>query len=440
MPATLDRITTKDRRFLVDSTGRSVILRGLVTLTAHNLGGPIELTEDDFARMRAWGFNAQVIRLEAGRLGILGTSLDPAYLDKLDRWTTWAATHGIYTMFKLTTYDVPSQIPSNSPFDRSVWERFWSSADLRTDRIEGWRRVWRRFAGRCEVVGYDVLNEPSPGHEDPQFARKDLFPFYEDVAVALREVDREALLLVQPDIGTAWWRDIHGEPRHAPGASPHGAQVRMSDDHVVYAPHFYPDMIREHTADEYDDEMVGLLREGTEVGAPVLVAEFGSPDADNLRAMLRTAGNEEAADIRAAYRAWNEKEETAKAEVLDRYGLGYIRPWYIDRGPWALFDEGFVETRRLELVVRPFPRRVQGAAPSWSFDYATHRFELALDIDPTVPASTEVALQVERFYPSGYDVTVDGERVDLHCGQGLLEIPAGMLGAGRHTLVVQASR
>jgi hypothetical protein len=70
----LDRVRVTDGEIL-DSSGRQVILRGLVTITlnVNLITGEVQrpdLTSADYERMRAWGFNAQVIRLEGGRLGL----------------------------------------------------------------------------------------------------------------------------------------------------------------------------------------------------------------------------------------------------------------------------------------------------------------------------------------------------------------------------------
>lgn len=439
----LDRLTVAGGR-IVDTAGRAVTLRGVVTLTAVNFGGPVELDEGHFDQIAGWGFNAQVVRLESARLGVLECEPDPSYLDKLDRWTTWAADRGIYTMFKMTTYDIPS-LTRNTSFDFDVWQEFWDRPEWRQDRIEAWRLVWERFAGRPEVVGYDILNEPGPGRLSADEAADRLYAFYGDVAIALRKTDEAALLFAQPDIGTRWWRDVQGQPRHDEDETPHGRQRPIADPLVVYTPHFYSDMIKHHSREQYDAEVAGMVEEGGVVGGAVFVGEYGSPDAEQLLAMVGKV-DERAAVLRSQYRTWNEREELDKGAALDRHGLGWIRPWYIDQGPWALLGPGYTETRKLEIVVRPYPERVQGHAPEWSFDYGDHRFSCVLDIDPAVAAPTIVVVQAARFYPDGVRILVDGDpapdlsadlSADLSVAADRLVIPAGRLAAGRHTLELE---
>jgi hypothetical protein len=86
----LDRLHV-DGRFVRDSSNRVVILRGVTTTTKNNDGKPMTMTAADYDRIRAWGFNAQQIRLEACKLGLLPPcQADPAYIDLLESWVALA--------------------------------------------------------------------------------------------------------------------------------------------------------------------------------------------------------------------------------------------------------------------------------------------------------------------------------------------------------------
>src|SRR6185369_200036 len=97
VPGTLDSLHV-DSRFVRDSSNRAVILRGVTTITRNNDGKPMTMTATDYDRIKAWGFNAQQIRLEACRLGLLPPCKpDPTYLDKVESWVALAEQRGIYT-------------------------------------------------------------------------------------------------------------------------------------------------------------------------------------------------------------------------------------------------------------------------------------------------------------------------------------------------------
>jgi endoglycosylceramidase len=408
MTAELDRLTAR-RGALTDTAGRHVVLRGFVTITADHRG-PVTLDETNFDQIASYGFNVQQIRLEGARLGVLETERDPSYLDKLDQWVTWGAERGLYTIFKMTTYDVPSIGGPGNAFNRDLWQAFWDRDDYRSDRIEAWRPVWERFAGRTEVVGYDLLNEPFVGNDTPDITRRHLYPFYEAAAAELRGVDDDVCLVVQP-ISGGQWAGIEA-------VTPHGEQVAIADHNVVYAPHFYPDLTKTLTRSEYEKEMQGCIEEAAQVGGALLVGEFGNPNAPLL----------------PAFRTCVPAEERIKGDVFDRYGVGCVRPWYIDDGYWAVFGPGFAETDRLAAVVRPFPQRVPSAA-TWSFDDDAGRLEVVID-GAGAKADTVLAVPCTRFYPQGFKVAVNGNDVEVTSTDTTVTVPASSIGRGAATVVV----
>lgn len=54
--ARLDPFHTDSAR-LLDSTGRVVVLRGVVTITRNNDGKPMVMTTEDYDRIKSWGYN-----------------------------------------------------------------------------------------------------------------------------------------------------------------------------------------------------------------------------------------------------------------------------------------------------------------------------------------------------------------------------------------------
>ena len=360
----LPRVSVSDRR-LVTPDDRSVVLRGAVTLTGDHRG-PVDMGPARFDQLASWGATVQQIRLEGARLGVLGTTRDPAYLDKLDDWVTMAAARGIWSIFKMTTYDVPEIGGLGGAFKLDNWQRFWDRDEWRADRIEAWRAVWSRFTGRADVIGYDVLNEPTVGTDTPTLAADNLYPFFDDCSAALRTIDAEALLLIQPPTGPPVRQGVLG------GTTPHGPQ-RIGPAGCVYAPHFYPDITQDVGPAGYDHEMDGFHEEAAIVAAPMLIGEYGLPTTPLL----------------PVFRTWNAADERAKIDLFDRNGLGAIRPWFIDAGPWNLCGDGWVETARSRMVARPFVARHPRASASWTWDASS--LSLAVTLPDGAAGEVELA-------------------------------------------------
>jgi arylsulfatase A-like enzyme len=382
----LDRLRIEGRR-MVDTSGRQVVLRGLVTITAHSNRTPVELGPEDYARMRAWGFNAQAIRLEGCRLGAAPEcQLDSAYLDKLDRWTTDAARHGVYTMFKMTTYDVPSWGVGNAR-NKKRWQRFWDNEQGQQDvLIGGWRHVWQRFVGRPEVVGYDLLNEPRLGENTATLHRDHLFPFYERAATALREIDRDPIVLVQPGVQ---------------GALLSERPVRLNDPNVLFVPHYYPRLL-----EKYEEHMHTILGFAEEAGYAIAFPEYGYPD----RVYPFLIG------------AWTPEIGRLTATILDRHGLSALRPWFVHSPTWGVLEaDGSEQIEKMNIVSRPYPQRVAGAATGWSFDFETKTWRVVIEPDAGVEADSEIFVAARRHYPGGFEAEVDGRtfRPDRAAADGL---------------------
>lgn len=300
-PSAPDWLQTTGREF-VDTAGRTVVLRGFVTLTNDSEGQPVVYTLDDYRRMRQLGANYQSIRLGAGALGAWpGAPGAPQYLDRLAGMVAMAKQVGMYSTFKLTVYDLRG-------FTRGGWEALW--ADRHGEQaalIAGWRRIWERFRDEPAVVGYDLLNEPEPGDlgvSPETFIADYLNPFYRRVIDDLRRTDARHLAFFQPPFGSPPYR----APLQRPG--------------VVYTPHFYPNLPNylrrgDFSTSAYAPELQRFLSEASLHQAPLFIGEYGMPwsprnDGDAPRE-----------------RQYQQLERTASA-LFDQHRLGFSRPWFAD--------------------------------------------------------------------------------------------------------------
>ena len=366
-----------DSRFLRDSGNRAVILRGVTTITRNNDGKPMTMTAADYDRIRAWGFNAQQIRLEGCKLGLLPPCKpDPSYLDKLESWVAMGEERGIYTLFKVTTYDIPG-LGFNAQFGKKAWDKVWDvSTGYQDQFIAGWKPVWAHFKGRASVVGYDILNETSPGSNTPHFNHDFLLPFYRRVLAALREVDAEKLLLFQPALRA----DDSLEP--------------LGGEHVMFAPHYYPNY------GDPDAMWRRLLDDGAKAKVPMLIGEYGLPNTPFKTSVIT---------VKAA----TPERDQADAALFDRNGLSTIKTWYTSVGNWSLLTDAGEEHPRLQYFSRPFPQRTAGTPKGFRFDFATGDWTCDWEPDSAISAPTVVFVPLKRHFPRGFKITAsDGLKLE----------------------------
>jgi hypothetical protein len=370
----LDRLTSISAE-LLDTSGRQVTLRGVVSVTEGIVDNPLDLDAEGFDRIGDWGFNAQVIRLNACRLGLQPRAdedaecvLDEGYLEQIDRWVDLAEERSLYSMMKMTTYAVPSW-GAGGAFNPDLWEEFWDPASGQQEaHLDCWETVWPRFAGRASVVGYDVLNEPHEGNDVEDFVGDRLYPFYLAASERLRAIDADALLLFQPGLTTA------------------GAVFPPLDDpRPLFAPHLYATSL-----EGLDATMDRFVAWRTSIGAPMLIGEFGWPDREI-----------------PILPAWTPESEREAAMLCDETGVGAIRPWYPCPSLWGLINaDGSEQTEKMDILSRPYPKRLAGRAAGWSFDFTTREFRLPVEPRDGATGPSEIAVPAQRHYPEGFVLEV----------------------------------
>ena len=391
-----------------DARHRHVIPHGFVTVTGDS-AGEFHYSAADYRRMLALGANFQVIRLFAGQAGAWpGYRLHPAYLRQLDEMVALGKQVGIASAFKMTVYDIHGAggdpiLPANT-FGPQDWTDLWQNKGGRQDAmVEAWRRIFEHFKNEPAVVGYDVLNEASPGTmqvSHPEFLARYMLPYYRRVIDVLHQIDPQQWALYQPTIGA--------QPMN----------VSLERDRLVFAPHLYADM-REYLASrgtpdpsKYRPALERFQAEAAASRAVLFVGEFGNPslldnEANLERHMAQAAG------------------ERAAAAEFDRMALGSCRPWYTGtRKPipiagllvtWGMFlgdsEAGGPErTWITDIFARPFPLVTAGVVKTFGFDFATRTFQMKFDADPA-KGESEIYIPL-RHYPDGFRVVLpDGSKI-----------------------------
>jgi endoglycosylceramidase len=241
--------TSEDRR-IVDSDGRDVLLRGanVNSLAEYWQGVPsidttIPVSDEDWDTMAAHGFS--VIRLLVTWSLVEPTKgeIDQAYLEQVDEYVAQAKDHGIYSVIDmhqdaytafLSTED-PADCPAgttpakgwdgapewavlsdglstcltasdrnSSPAVNRAWNNFYDDTDgIRTQFAWMWGQVAEHFAGRPEIAGYDVLNEPETSLPEAELAPK-YQALLVDVIEAIRKgessADAQHIVFVEPTV------------------------------------------------------------------------------------------------------------------------------------------------------------------------------------------------------------------------------------------------
>ncbi len=264
---------------VVDAGGREVLLRGANVNALAEYWQGIEFptvfpfTEADADRMSEIGWSAVRLLVSWSRIEPSPGEYDEAYLDQVDAAVRTLASRGLYSVIDLhqdawgatlaarpgetcpagskraigwdgapgwATLDgdaarcAVAGIRETSPAVRAAWTAFWSDAagpggvGIRTRYVRMLAHLAARWAGRPEVAGFDLMNEPNSFGDVEQ---RQMSEMYGEALAAMREAERAAgaashLVFFEP---SALWS---ANGRGAPPDFPHDADV-------VYAPHVY---------------------------------------------------------------------------------------------------------------------------------------------------------------------------------------------------------
>ncbi|MFE5512854.1 cellulase family glycosylhydrolase [Streptomyces sp. NPDC056529] len=370
---------------LTDEHGRTLTLRGWNVEDKANRGDAAlsAVTEKHFRDMRAKGFNF-------ARLLVFWDDLEPRpgrysqdYLRKIERILDWAEKHDVKVLldahqdvfgpafghrgipeWATRTDGLPfTPRPDDwfseyfEPAVQRAFTHLYEDEDLRRAQARMWRVLADRFDDHPAVLGYDLINEPMgevrEGEDLATAARRierdQLTPLYNRLADAVRSVDRDAWIFVEPT-------PVVGE------GVPTGLG-RIHDPKVVYAPHFYNTGME--AGADYDpaagwiesyERAVTLYPEQYEV--PVVVGEWG-PLNNSLPQMNRF------------YRD--------AMSSLGRYGSGWAGyVWCYGGGYCAVDGAGAFRTNK-ELTAEPYAEAVAGRVRSAAYDSGTGVYRLAYD-------------------------------------------------------------
>ncbi|MBO9561946.1 MAG: cellulase family glycosylhydrolase [Niastella sp.] len=169
-------------------------------------------TKADIDSMAAWGFNSMRLPMHYN-LYTLPVEEEPTpgqntWIEKgfamTDSLLQWCKANKIYLILDLHAApggqgnDLP--ISDRDPAKPSLWE----SEANRQKTVALWRKLAERYANEPWIGGYDIINEPNWGFEDPKDFRgtaenknEPLRKHMMDITKAIREVDTKHIVIIE---------------------------------------------------------------------------------------------------------------------------------------------------------------------------------------------------------------------------------------------------
>ena len=163
------------------------------------------ITEADINRIKAMGFNS--VRVPIHWKFFDGESGEGFRL--LDRLVEWARKDHIYVIIDL--HCAPGGQTGTNIDDSYGYPWLYLSPEAQRHTIAVWRGIAAHYAKEPIVLGYDLLNEPIPHFAQVQRFNPDLEPLYRRLVAAVREVDRNHVVI----LGGAQWDSnfkVFGKP------------------------------------------------------------------------------------------------------------------------------------------------------------------------------------------------------------------------------------
>lgn len=417
-PAESDTGSAGERQFIRDSQGRAVTLHGVNVVYKREpyYPPPGVFDESDVEKISGWGFN--FVRLGAIWAGVEPErgEFDTAYLDRIHELVGLFADHGIqvlldyhqnlyshvlggdgapewavYTDGELADYDYDDvdewAINYAKPAVSNAFENFFRNREaIQQEYARAWRQTAKRLRDETNVVGYSLMNEPTPPLGTAGFESGLLPAMYNRVIEEIRAVDTETPVWVEPSAASF----NVGSPTSLSG-------VEDPADSVVFSFHNYASDNRaviENAVDAVD-----------RLGVPGVQTEFSTGNSRAVSVMVN-----ELESRRMGWAYWPYDESTRGWTSPAEYPPDFIG-----------LDEGGGR-KHLDTLVRPYPRAVAGTPTRVDFDRVARTFRL--EYEPAGDTGDTVVFLPERQFDDP-EVSVDGASLRHQTGE--------LLSVGEHT-------
>ena len=177
----------------------------------------------DIDSMRRWGFNSVRLPMHYN-LYTLPIEKEPVsgqntWIDKgfkmTDDLLAWCKANHMYLILDLHA------APGGQGNDLNISDRntdnpsLWDSEANKQKMIALWRKLADRYKNEPNIAGYDIINEPNWGFDDPENDKNGLkektnAPLRKlmvDITTAIREVDKKHIIIIE---GNGWGNNYNG--------------------------------------------------------------------------------------------------------------------------------------------------------------------------------------------------------------------------------------
>ena len=403
-----------ERYYVRDKDNRIVLYHG-VSVSNSSKDAPRLLpwhTKQDFARLRDWGFNLVRYLVFWEAIEPVEGQFDEAYIAATIERIRWLEELGIDVLIDVhqdlyarkfggngfpawTIHDFGLPFHPHArwnvnylePAVMAAYLNFWSSSSLKGKYIAMLEHLLSRLDGLPNVVGLDIINEPSLGL-DFDLERRFLSSFYQDV-LAMRNAKHFRIgLYFEPLMFTS--AGVPTRLTFQPGAN------------CVYAPHYYDPLCHEGApytlwARLWMNLIVkSRVKDAQRFRTPMCFGEFGI--GQNVDGYLRYLSD--------------------FLGLMDRYHISWIYYSY-DKSS----DEAFgvlqnpeTENPQMTKLVRLYPQRIAGRNPV--IRYRERCFDLSYDpVDTSAPTVVFIPRSFE-----GVQITFNGKPVDFDAKVHLLQV------------------
>jgi endoglucanase len=177
----------------------------------------------DIDSMKAWGFNSVRLPMHYN-LYTLPVEQEPVdgqntWLEKGFRMTdsllAWCKANQMYVILDLHAAPGGQGNDLNISDGDTTKPSLWESEANQQKTIALWKQLAQRYANEPWVGGYDILNEPNWGFEDPvkdknglkEKKNEPLKKLMMDITKAIREVDQNHIIIIE---GNGWGNNYNG--------------------------------------------------------------------------------------------------------------------------------------------------------------------------------------------------------------------------------------
>jgi endoglycosylceramidase len=393
-------LRVKDGR-LVDERGRTVILHGVNVVYKRppyvpnaSAGERSSFDRDDVRRLRAWGFNTVRLGLTWKALMPQPGVVDRTYLSRVLRLSRLMEAQGIYVLLDMHQDLYAEKFEGNGAPDWAIkddgiaftslggfptnyaapavgrsFTNFYENRDgIRDQFRRAWDAVARAVRGRPNVLGFDLLNEPTcelqvdpPCHIPPfpEAYSRWLLPLYDDLIPALRRADPTHPSFYEEGVTVNFGYPMLIGRAPLPRWRHRGAGL----SHHVYCSTVFRNVPCSQQEPEAFREARAAARRN---GAVPLLTEFGATDdLAILRRIVNLAdGNGE------GWQYWQYKA------YFDPTTQASTDPGGADAES-IVAENGRVKAAKLRVLARIYPSVISGTGASWSYDDRTGVFRMS---------------------------------------------------------------